>query len=107
MLVEHRLFSSLSDSQRLVASQSAVTALRFNATGAMLASGAKDTDVILWDVIGETGMFRLRGHHDQASKILAHKALQLGPSLSNRGVPSVWQGVAVQSSPLRFSEPMR
>ena len=47
-------------------SQSAVTALRFNAASAMLASGAKDTDVILWDVVGETGMFRLRGHHDQA-----------------------------------------
>ena len=45
--------------------QSAVTALRFNAAGALLASGAKDTDVIVWDVVGETGMFRLRGHHDQ------------------------------------------
>jgi len=39
--------------------------LRFNAAGALLASGAKDTDVIVWDVVGETGMFRLRGHHDQ------------------------------------------
>ena len=48
------------------APQSAVTALRFNASGALLASGAKDTDVILWDVVGEAGLFRLRGHHDQA-----------------------------------------
>ncbi len=50
--------------------QSAVTALRFNSSGALLASGAKDTDVIIWDVVGETGMFRLRGHHDQARILL-------------------------------------
>ena len=43
-----------------------MTALRFNKSGALLASGSKDTDVIVWDVVGETGMFRLRGHHDQA-----------------------------------------
>ena len=48
-------------------SQSAVTALHFNGAGALLASGAKDTDVIVWDVVGEIGLFRLRGHTDQAS----------------------------------------
>ena len=49
------------DRASCVASQSAVTALRFNKSGALLASGSKDTDVIVWDVVGETGMF-----HDQA-----------------------------------------
>ena len=33
----------------------------------MLASGSRDTDVIVWDVVGETGIFRLRGHHNQVS----------------------------------------
>lgn len=43
----------------------AVTALRYNKAGSLLASGSKDNDVILWDVVGETGLFRLRGHRDQ------------------------------------------
>lgn len=43
----------------------AVTALRYNKLGSMLASGSKDNDIILWDVVGETGLFRLRGHRDQ------------------------------------------
>lgn len=28
----------------------------------MLASGGRDTDVILWDLITESGLYRLRGH---------------------------------------------
>lgn len=43
----------------------AVTALRYNSNGSMLASGGKDNDIILWDVVGETGLYRLRGHRDQ------------------------------------------
>lgn len=42
-----------------------MTALRFNKLGSMIASGSKDNDVILWDVVGETSLFRLRGHRDQ------------------------------------------
>lgn len=44
-----------------------MTALRYNKAGSMFASGSKDNDVILWDVVGETGLFRLRGHRDQVS----------------------------------------
>ncbi len=36
----------------------AVTALAFDDAGARLASGSQDTDLILWDVIGEAGLFR-------------------------------------------------
>lgn len=43
----------------------AVTILRYNKLGSLLASGSKDCDIILWDVIGEAGLFRLRGHRDQ------------------------------------------
>ena len=63
----------------MVTAQSAVTALRFNAAGALLASGAKDTDVIVWDVVGEIGMFRLRGHHDQARSLPAMGCMQCAP----------------------------
>lgn len=39
--------------------KTAVTALSFDdADGLRLASGSQDTDVILWDVVAETGLFR-------------------------------------------------
>ncbi|BGP26588.1 beta transducin [Rhodotorula toruloides] len=46
-----------------------VTALAWDADGTRLASGARDTDVILWDVVGEVGLFRLRGHRDQITSL--------------------------------------
>lgn len=36
----------------------AVTALAFDEQGARLASASQDTEIILWDVDGESGMFR-------------------------------------------------
>lgn len=36
----------------------AVTALGFDEQGTRLASGSQDTDLIVWDVIGETGLYR-------------------------------------------------
>lgn len=36
----------------------AVSSLSFDADGTRLASGSQDTDIILWDVIAETGMYR-------------------------------------------------
>ena len=40
----------------------AVTALAFDETGTRLASGSQDTDLILWDVVGETGLYRYVSH---------------------------------------------
>ena len=45
--------------------RSAITALSFDNSGVRLASGAKDTDVIIWDLVAEVGLFKLRGHKDQ------------------------------------------
>jgi U3 small nucleolar RNA-associated protein 12 len=36
----------------------AVTALIFDNTGTRLASGSKDTDLIIWDMVGEVGLYR-------------------------------------------------
>lgn len=36
----------------------AVTALAFDEQGARIASASQDTDIILWDIEGETGLFR-------------------------------------------------
>ena len=39
----------------------AVTALAFDADDARLASGARDTTVIVWDVVAERGLYRYGG----------------------------------------------
>ena len=36
----------------------AITALAFDETGTRLASGSQDTDLILWDTVGEAGLYR-------------------------------------------------
>jgi U3 small nucleolar RNA-associated protein 12 len=57
--------------------QSAVSCLRFGGGGAgggtatLLVSGGRDTDVIVWDVLSETGMCRLRGHKDQVTDVVS------------------------------------
>lgn len=45
--------------------KSAITTLAFDRNGVRLASGAKDTDIIVWDLVAEVGLFKLRGHKDQ------------------------------------------
>lgn len=36
----------------------AVTSLAFDETGTRLATGSQDTDLIVWDVVAEAGLFR-------------------------------------------------
>lgn len=45
--------------------KAAITKLAFDKSGVRLASGSKDTDVIVWDLVAEVGQFKLRGHKDQ------------------------------------------
>jgi U3 small nucleolar RNA-associated protein 12 len=47
--------------------RSAITVLAFDKTGVRLASGSKDTDVIVWDLVAEVGQYKLRGHKDQVT----------------------------------------
>lgn len=49
--------------------RSAITTLAFDKYGVRLASGAKDTDIIVWDLVSEVGMFKLRGHKDQITAL--------------------------------------
>ncbi|CAN0035523.1 unnamed protein product, partial [Laminaria digitata] len=44
--------------------RSAVTAARYHSSGALLASGSADTDIVVWDTVAESGLYRLRGHRD-------------------------------------------
>ncbi|KAL8671711.1 MAG: hypothetical protein Q9168_003782 [Polycauliona sp. 1 TL-2023] len=49
--------------------RSAVTILAFDTEGSRLASGSKDTDVIVWDLIAEVGLYKLRGHENQITGV--------------------------------------
>ncbi len=46
--------------------QAGVTAMRFNHGGNLLASGSKDTDLIVWDIIQESGLYKLKVMPSQA-----------------------------------------
>ena len=47
--------------------RSAITNLAFDRSGVRLASGSKDTDIIVWDLVAEVGQYKLRGHKDQVT----------------------------------------
>ena len=67
--------------------RSAVTALRFNTSGVQLASGAQDTDIVVWDVVSQSGLFRLRGHHGQVCQRTFSQS-SMYAYLTARGSPS-------------------
>lgn len=47
----------------------AVITLAFDSQGLRVASASLDTDIILWDLVAETGLFRLRGHRDAVTAV--------------------------------------
>lgn len=49
--------------------RSAVSALAFDTDGSRLASGGKDTNIALWDIPSERGLFSLKGHKNAISKL--------------------------------------
>lgn len=50
--------------------KSAVSCLAYNQSGHLLASGSNDTDIVLWDVVAESGMARLTGHVDMVTAVV-------------------------------------
>ncbi|KAI1955461.1 beta transducin [Ophidiomyces ophidiicola] len=49
--------------------KTAVTQVTFDHGGARLASGSKDTNIIIWDLIAEVGLIKLRGHTGQITSL--------------------------------------
>lgn len=47
----------------------AVTCLSYSENGEKLASGSQNTDIVIWDVTSETGLFTLRGHKGQITDL--------------------------------------
>jgi U3 small nucleolar RNA-associated protein 12 len=50
--------------------KSAITCLNFDLHGVRLVSGAQDTDLVMWDLVNESGLFRLRGHKAQITQAI-------------------------------------
>ncbi len=53
--------------------RSAVTSLAFDSRCQRLASGSRDTDLVVWDVVAESGLFRLKGHKGAITRCLFMK----------------------------------
>lgn len=50
--------------------RSAVTSGRYHSSGALLASGSADTDIVVWDTVAESGLYRLKGHRDGVTDVV-------------------------------------
>ncbi|KAK5014839.1 beta transducin, partial [Cryomyces antarcticus] len=73
--------------------RSAVTKLVFDNGGSRLASGAKDTDIIVWNLVSELAEFKLRGHKDQITGLHF-----IQTKISRRQSPHTDEGVDVGTS---------
>lgn len=76
--------------------RAAVTALAFDVDGTRLASGSKDTDLIIWDIISESGLYRLKGHKDQITCLAFLNTKQQQTEETEVGVSS--EGYVLSSS---------
>ncbi|CAO1598071.1 beta transducin [Xanthoria calcicola] len=76
--------------------RSAVNIMAFDNEGSRLASGSKDTDVIVWDLVAEVGLYKLRGHENQITGLhflqpngaMVGNDDETGQSLTSNGVVS-------------------
>lgn len=50
--------------------KASITSITFDNEGARMASGSKDNEIVVWDLIGENGLFRLKGHKAPITKLL-------------------------------------
>lgn len=57
--------------------KTAITSINFDSDGVRLVSGSKDTDLVIWDLVGECGLFRLKGHKSPITKAIFMKKRNL------------------------------
>lgn len=55
-------FGSVNLEMTLDGHRSEIETLTYKSDGALLVSGSRDTDIIVWDVTSQTGLYRLQGH---------------------------------------------
>lgn len=68
----------------------AISALRYSRCGSWLASGGNDTDVCVWDVIGERGVCNMKGHRGQVTDVVFLKDGKVLVSGSKDSFVKVW-----------------
>lgn len=76
--------------------RSAISALVFDQDGVRLASGSKDTDIIIWDLVAEVGLFKLRGHKDQVTALQFLHSSETQHNAENRDADTI--SVSVNSN---------
>lgn len=69
-----------------------MTALRFSRDGALLASGSADTTLVVWDVVGEAGLCRFKGHKDAVTDLVSWCGGSASSSSSSRAMVGWWVG---------------
>ncbi|OQS00897.1 hypothetical protein ACHHYP_02153 [Achlya hypogyna] len=67
-----------------------IECLAYGEGGALLASGSRDTDVIVWDVVSQTGLYRLRGHKDAVTSVAFVENQRTLLSTSKDSLMKVW-----------------
>ncbi|KAL0213668.1 hypothetical protein P9112_005852 [Eukaryota sp. TZLM1-RC] len=72
--------------------RSAITVLKFNHDGSLLASGSNDTDIVVWNIFSEKGVCRLKGHSNSISGLsfLSHTSSPFIVSSSRDTTVRVW-----------------
>lgn len=71
--------------------KAAVTAGRYEPSSALFASGSADTDIVIWDMVAESGLYRLKGHRDGVTDVafLSVKGeAGPGPEAGDRRLPN-------------------
>lgn len=48
--------------------KTSITSISFDSMGVRLCTGSKDTELVIWDLVGECGLFRLKGHKAPITK---------------------------------------
>jgi U3 small nucleolar RNA-associated protein 12 len=91
----------------LMGHKGAVACLANDASCMHLASGGNDTDVVVWDVVAERGLCRLRGHKDAvtALRFLAPSSASVAAARSIEGNPAGSLAAGSQGSSLKASGP--
>jgi U3 small nucleolar RNA-associated protein 12 len=62
--------NTISSSLTFNGHKTSITSIRFDHDGVRLVSGSKDTDLVVWDLVGECGLFRLKGHKSPISNAI-------------------------------------
>ena len=57
--------------------RAAISVMDFSNDSTRLASGSKDNNIFIWDILGESVLYKLAGHKDSISRICYYHAPQL------------------------------